>query len=452
MRCCRVPRRARVLAGPVTLVVLGFATVTGFHYVDPRYLAVNVGTPPPVPDVSEMCDLRDPLHRAFWSTGHVRHCSLMHERIRSIGGYEQSLLPRRLAHLQKKLGIGNGMVLPFWARSLAEHTALASRYSLRCVLTGPTPVLEAGGFIAQPKSPAHDAQVYVNPDARPRVRLEHQVRRAASPEEALALIGVAPATGVVLEEAAADDVAATPCATADDDRAELVHDAPEEVRVRTRSDCASYLVLTDTYVPGWSATVDGAPAPILPADYAFRAVRSAPASTRSSSCTVLRAWRPGSCSRCSASSSPRCSSSVRDAPRRALAARAARVYGARMTPEQIVRSFCDGRRAARREGARRLLHRRRRLSQHSGRTGDRTRRRSRLRSGSSSPPATSVEFEMLAIASSGNVVLTERIDRFVLGGKSIAIPVMGTFELTTDGKIKAWRDYFDMQQFMSQMG
>ena len=49
-------------------------------------------------------------------------------------------------------------------------------------------------------------------------------------------------------------------------------------------------------------------------------------------------------------------------------------------------------------------------------------------------------------------MLTERIDRFVLNGKSIALPVMGSFELTPDGKIKAWRDYFDMQQFMSQMG
>jgi limonene-1,2-epoxide hydrolase len=27
---------------------------------------------------------------------------------------------------------------------------------------------------------------------------------------------------------------------------------------------------------------------------------------------------------------------------------------------------------------------------------------------------------------------------------------MGTFELS-DGKISAWRDYFDMQQYMSQL-
>ena len=29
---------------------------------------------------------------------------------------------------------------------------------------------------------------------------------------------------------------------------------------------------------------------------------------------------------------------------------------------------------------------------------------------------------------------------------------MGTFEVNADGKITAWRDYFDLNQFMSQMG
>jgi len=62
-------------------------------------------------------------------------------------------------------------------------------------------------------------------------------------------------------------------------------------------------------------------------------------------------------------------------------------------------------------------------------------------------PASSVAFDVLAIASNGNVVLTERIDRFVLGGKSIALPVMGTFEITADGHIAAWREYFDLGAF-----
>ena len=62
------------------------------------------------------------------------------------------------------------------------------------------------------------------------------------------------------------------------------------------------------------------------------------------------------------------------------------------------------------------------------------------------------EFEILALAVTGNKVLTERIDRFTMNGKRIEIAVMGTFEVGADGKITAWRDYFDMQQFMSQMG
>jgi limonene-1,2-epoxide hydrolase len=66
--------------------------------------------------------------------------------------------------------------------------------------------------------------------------------------------------------------------------------------------------------------------------------------------------------------------------------------------------------------------------------------------------STSAEFEIVALAVTGNKVLTERVDRFVINGKPIEIAVMGTFEVGADGKITAWRDYFDMQQFMQQMG
>ena len=47
-------------------------------------------------------------------------------------------------------------------------------------------------------------------------------------------------------------------------------------------------------------------------------------------------------------------------------------------------------------------------------------------------------------------MLTERVDRFVFGGKHIELPVMGAFEIDREGRIQAWRDYFDLQQFMKQ--
>lgn len=61
-----------------------------------------------------------------------------------------------------------------------------------------------------------------------------------------------------------------------------------------------------------------------------------------------------------------------------------------------------------------------------------------------------VEFEILNTAVDGNVVLNERIDRFVSPERTIELPVMGTFEVA-DGRITAWRDYFDLNQFMTQL-
>ena len=55
----------------------------------------------------------------------------------------------------------------------------------------------------------------------------------------------------------------------------------------------------------------------------------------------------------------------------------------------------------------------------------------------------------LAVTSTG-VVLTERIDRFLIKDKWVELPVMGTFEVA-GGKVTAWRDYFDMQQFQTQL-
>lgn len=60
-------------------------------------------------------------------------------------------------------------------------------------------------------------------------------------------------------------------------------------------------------------------------------------------------------------------------------------------------------------------------------------------------------FQVLHVARSGDVVLTERVDRFLLRGKKVELPVMGAFEVTPEGKIRAWRDYFDMSQFTKQL-
>ena len=61
-----------------------------------------------------------------------------------------------------------------------------------------------------------------------------------------------------------------------------------------------------------------------------------------------------------------------------------------------------------------------------------------------------IEFRLDGIAADGATVLTERLDIFTFQNGRIDLPVMGTFEIR-DGKIAAWRDYFDMAMFLNQM-
>ena len=63
---------------------------------------------------------------------------------------------------------------------------------------------------------------------------------------------------------------------------------------------------------------------------------------------------------------------------------------------------------------------------------------------------TDSEWKVLKEVADGDVVMNERVDRFMLGGKWCDLPVMGVFVLR-DGLIAEWRDYFDLQTIMSQI-
>ena len=67
------------------------------------------------------------------------------------------------------------------------------------------------------------------------------------------------------------------------------------------------------------------------------------------------------------------------------------------------------------------------------------------------PGIESIDFRVINIAANGPVVMTERVDTFTVSDTSFELQVMGIFEIT-EGKINAWRDYFDANQFVSQMG
>ena len=62
-----------------------------------------------------------------------------------------------------------------------------------------------------------------------------------------------------------------------------------------------------------------------------------------------------------------------------------------------------------------------------------------------------VDVDIIHMVGEGPIVMTERVDYFTRDdGTTISLPMMGVFEVH-DGLIAAWRDYFDLGQFTSQV-
>lgn len=63
---------------------------------------------------------------------------------------------------------------------------------------------------------------------------------------------------------------------------------------------------------------------------------------------------------------------------------------------------------------------------------------------------TETQWDILNIAEAGDVVFCERLDRTKTSAGNVDLPCLGVFEMQ-DGKIKEWRDYFDLGTFMKAM-
>ena len=112
-----------------------------------------------------------------------------------------------------------------------------------------------------------------NDDALPRAHVVHRVEIRADPEAAFGRLRDAdfdPSRVVILEEGAAP--AAVDPAGRPPSSARLLEETSTDLRFAVSAASPGYLVLHDTYYPGWEATVDGEPAPIRRANVMFRAV------------------------------------------------------------------------------------------------------------------------------------------------------------------------------------
>jgi hypothetical protein len=122
-----------------------------------------------------------------------------------------------------------------------------------------------------------DVKIYHNVDSLPRAYLVHQAVTVSNTQAAAAALlagTLIPGVNAVVELPPEAAPLALGPSTGDpaQDRVEIIRYAAEEIVLHTSADSSALLVLSDSYYPGWTATVDGSPATILPANVAFRGV------------------------------------------------------------------------------------------------------------------------------------------------------------------------------------
>ncbi len=162
---------------------------------------------------------------------------------------------------------------PIIPQRLLSYTDTAKpgqgRYDLEGVthwVTGFRPSSPAVRYI-----PAGTAYIIKNTSALPRARLVGRpvyVKDQPAAIKALQEMGATVRERLVVE----DPQKPLPSEATVSGTAKVVREEPEEVVIETESSGPAYLVLSDTFDPGWSATLDGKVTTIHPAYIAFRAV------------------------------------------------------------------------------------------------------------------------------------------------------------------------------------
>jgi hypothetical protein len=176
-----------------------------------------------------------------------------------------------LAGLYDTWGLYNPLTLAaptlYWEgappRSSGRYNLLGIKYIIASKAGAP-----ADGNIVPVFDDDPAINIYLNQDALPRALFVGRTVIVPDQEAAWAAIQAEnfdPTTTVVLEEG--QSLEATPTSALS-----ILQYDTNTVTIAVETDQPGYLVLPDAYYPGWQVSLDGQPAPIRRASYAFRAV------------------------------------------------------------------------------------------------------------------------------------------------------------------------------------
>jgi hypothetical protein len=183
-----------------------------------------------------------------------------------VRGYD-SVIPRRYVDLFDR--VQGSVRYRFHLLLTDANSPLLDLMNVKYVLT--TRELEGRWELVY--SDPDEIRVYRNRDVLPRAFIVHSIDIAEDAEQSLARItdsGFDYRKRVVLEEEPTgwtEPRQAPPVASVS-----ITRYGPDRIGLTVDTKAKGVLVLTDTYAPGWKASIDGQPARVYIADHAFRAV------------------------------------------------------------------------------------------------------------------------------------------------------------------------------------
>jgi len=243
-----------------------------------------------------------PTGRIWDVTGWIMDAEAMRFHLRTIGGYEPTARKHYAKFIQAMLGRKEeiGLYLfPTWnvrSKTIKERVSenLVDLLNVEYLITSEP--LEKEGWkevhsdLVEEEGRYYSLHIYRNIRPHPRAFVVHRARTIAESGNPIEqLRGLQPFEEVLLQKGIPAESFSSP---GREEQVRVESDSPNRMVLRVTSGAPGYLVLSEVWMPGWKAVVNGKPAQVLQADVAFRAVRIPKGQSR-----VVFSYRPVSFTR-----------------------------------------------------------------------------------------------------------------------------------------------------------
>ncbi len=197
--------------------------------------------------------------------------------LKSIDGYDGGLLPTGLYAELKRVLVGDQNYKPDLTLQAEASTVPSSRllgeFGVNYLILGAGLGAWDAGWQEMPSAEADGMKVLRNTQALPRAFVVHSARVFHQNKDQLNALRSLDLRKVAV---LGDDISFQPPTGQGSDDVQISRDLGGEVDVSASLGEPGFLVLADSYYPGWKAYVDGREVPLLRADYAVRAVQLGP--------------------------------------------------------------------------------------------------------------------------------------------------------------------------------